>query len=160
MFNSGVISNGAAAISPYFTSTTDQEYAISRSAIYASNGQLVFAGNSFTLLVYTVDGVTDVAGPVPYTFASPPGPAADFKVLSIKRATNDVVLTWLAPGGTTNVVQATNGTAGNYATNGFGVVSAPFINPGSASTGVTNTYTDSFGATNKPARYYRVRQTP
>jgi len=160
VFNSGVIDNGGALISPYFSTTTDQEYAIPRSATYDSNGQLVFAGSSFTLLVYTVDGTADVAGPVPYTFALPPGPAVDFRILSITRATNDIVLTWVAPGGTTNLVQATNGSGGSYATNGFADISTQFINPGSASTGVTNTFTDTLGATNKPARYYRVRQAP
>ena len=92
---------------------------------------------------------------------SPPAPAvADFRILSVKRASNDIVLTWMAPGGTTNVVQATNGSNGSYATNGFANISTSFINPGSASAGVTNTYTDLFGGTNKPARYYRIRQTP
>ena len=160
VFNAGVINNGAASIAPYNVPVSAQEYAIPRAATYAANGALVFAGSSFNLLVYTTSGTADVSGPVHYIFASATATAADFRILSIKRATNDVVLTWMAPGGTTNVVQATGGSSGSFATNGFANISSSFINPGSASAGVTNIYTDSFGATNKPARYYRIRQTP
>ena len=70
------MTGGAAAISPYFTSTIEQEYAISRSATFTASGLPVFPGNSFTLLVYTVDGTADVAGPVPYTFAAIPEPTS------------------------------------------------------------------------------------
>ena len=160
VFNAGVIDDGGALISPYNTLATDQEYAIPRSAKYDANGQLVFSGSSFTLLVYTVDGTTDVAGPISYAFAAPPVPAVDFRILSITRATNNISIQWMAPGGTTNAVQATNGSSGSYSTNGFVDISAPITNAGSASVAVTNTYVDLFGATNKPARYYRVRQVP
>jgi hypothetical protein len=161
VFNAGGITGGAASIAPYNVAVSAQEYAIPRSAAFAGNGAPVFSGSSFNLLVYTTSGTADVSGPVHYIFVSPPAPAvADFRILSVKRATNDVVLTWMAPGGTTNVVQATNGSNGSYATNGFANISTSFINPGSASAGVTNTYTDLFGGTNKPARYYRIRQTP
>jgi hypothetical protein len=160
VFNAGGITGGAALIAPYNVTVSAQEYAIPRSAVFTGNGAPVFSGSSFNLLVYTTSGTVDVSGPVHYIFVGPPGSVVDFRILSIKRATNDVVLTWMAPGGTTNVVQATNASNGSYATNGFANISTLFINPGSASTGVTNTYTDSFGATNKPARYYRIRQTP
>jgi len=77
VFNTGGgITGGGAAISPYFTTTTEQEYAISRSATFTTSGLPVFSGNSFTLLVYTVDGTADVAGPVPYTFAAVPEPTS------------------------------------------------------------------------------------
>jgi hypothetical protein len=160
VFNAGVIDDGGALISPYNTLATDQEYAIPRSATYDANGQLVFSGSSFTLLVYTVDGTADVAGPISYAFASPPVPAVDFRILSITRAANDISIQWMAPGGTTNAVQATNGSNGSYATNGFANISTNFVNSGSASVAVTNSYLDSSGATNKPARYYRIRQVP
>jgi hypothetical protein len=77
VFNTGGgITGGAGAISPYYTTTTEQEYAISRSATFTASGLPVFPGSSFTLLVYTVDGTADVAGPVPYTFAAVPEPAS------------------------------------------------------------------------------------
>jgi hypothetical protein len=68
-FNSGGIS-GAALISPYATSTTDQEYAIPRNATYTSDGQPVFANNSFTLMLWTDSGVVaDTTAGIPYSFA-------------------------------------------------------------------------------------------
>jgi hypothetical protein len=77
VFNTGGgITGGAGAISPYYTTTTDQEYAISRSATFTDSGLPVFPGSSFTLLVYTVDGTADVAGPVSYTFAAVPEPTS------------------------------------------------------------------------------------
>ena len=77
VFNTGGgITGGAGAISPYFTTTTEQEYAISRSATFTASSLPVFPGNSFTLLAYTVDGTADVAGPVQYTFASVPEPTS------------------------------------------------------------------------------------
>jgi hypothetical protein len=108
------------------------------------------------MLVYTTDGsIIDVSGLVQYTFvAAPPAP---FRILSIARATNDITLTWTAPGGTTNVVQAKTGT---YSTNGFVNISSPIINPGGGTVGVTNQYTESLALTNKPARFYLIYQTP
>lgn len=76
VFNTGGLTGGAASISPYFTTTTEQEYAISRSATFTADGQPVFPNTSFTLLVYTVDGTADVAGPVAYEFAAVPEPAS------------------------------------------------------------------------------------
>ena len=95
-----------------------------------------------------------------YIFALPTGRPVRSPDPAIIRATNDIVVTWMAPGGTTNVVQATNGSSGSYTTNGFANISSSFVNPGGRPRVVTNMYTDSFGATNKPSRYYRIRQTP
>ncbi len=159
VFNAGGITGGSAAIAPYNVFASAQEYAIPRSATYTGSGTPVFPGSSFTLLVYTTSGTPDISGPVHYTFAAAPGPRADFRVLSLKRQTNDISVTWIAPGGTTNLVQATNGAKGSYS-NSFVDISSQFINPGAASVAVTNSYVDSFGATNAPGRYYRVRQAP
>ena len=57
-------------------------------------------------------------------------------------------------------LQATNGPNGNYSTNGFADISVQMVIPGSPGSAVTTNFTDSSGATNKPARYYRVRQVP
>ena len=81
-----------------------------------------------------------------------------FNITSIARVGNDIVLTWNTTGGNTNVVQATNGSNGNYSTNNFANVSSQMIISGSGS--VTTNYVDLFGATNAPARYYRVRRVP
>ena len=160
VFNAGGITGGTALIAPYNVNTSAQEYAIPRSATYTATGAPVFSGNSFTLLVYTTSGTVDVSGPVHYTFVGSPGARADFRILSVARATNDISVTWMAPGGTTNIVQAATSANGSYSTNGFVNISGTIINPGVASTAVTNKYVDSLGATNKPARYYRVEQTP
>jgi hypothetical protein len=81
-----------------------------------------------------------------------------FNITSIARVGNDIVLTWNTTGGNTNTVQATNGSNGNYSTNNFADISGQIIIPGSG--GVTTNYVDSSGATNSPARYYRVRRVP
>ena len=91
-----------------------------------------------------------MSGPVQYRFVAPPAP---FRILSISRVTSNITLTWTAPGGTINVVQAKTG---NYSTNGFVNISTNFFNSGSASVAVTNQYTESLALTNGPARFYRV----
>ena len=71
-----------------------------------------------------------------------------------------VVLTWNTTAGTTNAVQATNGSGGNYNASGFADISAQMIIPGTAGSATTASFTDASAATNRPARYYRVRQVP
>ena len=90
-------------------------------------------------------------GTVPF-FAEPQPPLT---ITSVIRQSDDIALTWTTPSGTTNIVQVTGGAAdGSYATNGFSNLSGQmFIGSGV----VTTNYTDVGGATNKPARYYRVR---
>ena len=46
---------------------------------------------------------------------------------------------------------------GAYATNGFADI---FVVTNSAGPGITTNYLDVGGATNSPARYYRVRLVP
>jgi hypothetical protein len=92
-----------------------------------------------------VGGVTNVV--------SPP-----FSITAISRVGNDVRITWQTPGGVTNTVQATDGgPGGNYATN-FADLSSQFILPGGSP--ITTNYLDVGGATNIPARFYRVRVVP
>jgi hypothetical protein len=87
-------------------------------------------------------------------------------VQSIARSTNDMLLTWSAAVGTTNLVQATSGSNGSYNTNGFATIGTIIIpgttgpivtNPPAIGSAITTNYLDSLGATNK-ARYYRVEQ--
>ncbi len=98
------------------------------------------------------DGFTNLeeyqAGTDPTNALSSP-----FRITSITQQGNDVLLIWTAAGGSTNVVQATGGNGGSYSTN-FANIS-PLIDV--AGSGLTSTnYVDAGGATNVPARYYRV----
>jgi T5SS/PEP-CTERM-associated repeat protein len=81
-----------------------------------------------------------------------------FHITSITQQGNNILLAWTTLGGTTNQVQVTGGTGGNYATNNFTNLGAQMLISGGG-TVITN-YTDMGGATNKPARYYRVRLVP
>ena len=80
--------------------------------------------------------------------------ALPFSITSITSDGHNISVQWQSPGETTNFVQATNGNPdGGYNTN-FVDISPPILIavPG------TNQYTDIGGATNMPARYYRVRR--
>jgi poly(beta-D-mannuronate) lyase len=91
---------------------------------------------------------------------NPTDPASVFRILSAVTLTTDVVITWAAGGGRTNAVQATSGDVnGAYTTNFVDITTAPhlFI---SGNGNMTNNYTDIGGATNVPARFYRVRFVP
>jgi phosphatidylinositol-3-phosphatase len=79
--------------------------------------------------------------------------SSPFRITSITRQSNNVLLAWTTAGGTTNVVQATDGIGGSYSTN-FANIS-PLIDVAGSSLTSTN-YLDMGGATNVPARYYRV----
>jgi hypothetical protein len=79
-------------------------------------------------------------------------------VTAIARESSDIRVTWTTTAGKTNVVQVTSGDTNGGFTNNFLDLSPPIIVPGSGQVG-TN-YLDSGGATNVPARYYRVRLVP
>jgi hypothetical protein len=86
--------------------------------------------------------------------ANPTNPLlSPFRITSITRQNNDMLLVWTTAGGTTNVVQATSGAGGSYSTN-FANIS-PLIDVAGSSLTSTN-YLDAGGATNVPSRYYRV----
>jgi hypothetical protein len=57
----------------------------------------------------------------------------------------------------TNVLEFTTGTAGNYNSNGFASAGVTNILSGGTGLGTLTNMVDPGGATNKPARYYRVR---
>jgi uncharacterized repeat protein (TIGR03803 family) len=80
------------------------------------------------------------------------------KISGIGIVTNDVVITWTATGAQTDVVQVTPGDANGGYTNNFVDLSDPIVISGTGTT--TTNYVDVGGATNAPARYYRVRATP
>jgi ELWxxDGT repeat protein len=78
-----------------------------------------------------------------------------FRITQIKPQGNDVSVTWITPGGWTNVVQAANGLGG---TNNFSDRSSSIV----AVNGdvVTTNYLDVGGAINHPSRFYRIRLGP
>jgi hypothetical protein len=80
----------------------------------------------------------------------------DLQITAITRETNNIRITWTIYAGKTNALQATAGTGnGSYQTNSFANL---FIVTNTV--GTTTNYLDIGGATNKAARYYRVRLVP
>jgi PKD repeat protein len=89
---------------------------------------------------------------------NPTNSASGLRINSITAQGSDVRVTWATAGGETDVVQATAGLPdGSYSTN-FLDLSPVIIIPGSGD--ATTNYLDSGGATNIPARFYRVRLVP
>ena len=68
----------------------------------------------------------------------------DFRITSISKQGNDILITWLTLGGTTNVVQATSALAGGGSSSGFADLSPQIVASGTGQT-VTN-YLDVGGA--------------
>ncbi len=98
------------------------------------------------------DGFTNLeeyqAGTDPTNALSSP-----FRITSITRQSNDVLLTWTTAGGTTNLVQASGSISTNFAT-----ISPPIVIPGASLT--STNYLDAGGATNSPPRFYRIQLLP
>jgi hypothetical protein len=82
----------------------------------------------------------------------PTNSASAFRITSVVRAGGNVLVTWTTGIGRTNALQAT---VGGYATNGFTDIFAV-----TNTAGTTTNYLDIGGATNGPARFYRVRLVP
>jgi hypothetical protein len=81
-----------------------------------------------------------------------------FRIVSIVRQSNDLLITWMMGPGATNTLQATTGgPAGGYVTNGFTDI---FIVTNNTAIGTVTNYLDIGAATNAPARYYRARLVP
>jgi hypothetical protein len=91
---------------------------------------------------------------------NPTNPASLFQIISVVAQGNDAVVTWTAAGGHTNEVQVTSGdVSGGYTTNSFAdITGSRTLLPGNGD--VSTNYVDSVGATNVPARYYRIRLVP
>ncbi|HUK81196.1 MAG TPA: hypothetical protein VLZ12_01050 [Verrucomicrobiae bacterium] len=78
--------------------------------------------------------------------------ASAFRITSVLRLNNDIRITWMMGPGKTNALQAA--TATGYTTNMTDIFSV------TNTVGTVTNYLDVGGATNKPARYYRVRLVP
>ncbi len=95
---------------------------------------------------------------------NPTNSAAYLRVISVTRSGNDIVVTYLgangdsngSPGPKTNILEFTAGVAGNYSNN-FTSAGVTNILSGGNGSGVVTNMVDVGGATNSPARYYRVR---
>ena len=86
----------------------------------------------------------------------PSNNASAFRITSILRTNNDIRITWMMGSGKTNALQVTTGAGdGSYATNSFASLFTV-----TNTVGTTTNYLDIGGATNSPARYYRVRLVP
>jgi aryl-phospho-beta-D-glucosidase BglC (GH1 family) len=89
---------------------------------------------------------------------NPTNPASVFKILDESPQGNDMLISWATAGVRTNALQASSGDGnGGYATN-FADISGPIIITPIGDT--TTNWTDGGGATNGPARYYRIRLVP
>jgi PKD repeat protein len=84
------------------------------------------------------------------------GPTPPFAITSIALQSNSVLLTWNALAGTTNLVQAAPGAADGSYSNNFLTISPPIIIPNNMPGFMVTNYLDVGGATNVPARYYRI----
>lgn len=79
------------------------------------------------------------------------------QITSIVQQNNDVLVTWLTAGGTTNFVQATTGGSGNYSNN-FTDLSPTIVPAGNDL--ISANYLDTGAITNFTSRYYRIRFAP
>ena len=113
-------------------------------------GSLILSGSTLYGMTYGggTNDLEDGGDGVIFSLSFP------LQITSITQTSNSIAISWTTGGaGSTNELQATAGTAnGSYATNNFATIFAVTNILGSA----TN-YTDMGGATNTPARYYRVR---
>jgi len=88
---------------------------------------------------------------------NPPPPASIFSLTNLVVRGTNTLLAWNTIGGETNIVQVMTGNFG-AASNAFTDLSPPIVAGGGD---LTNTsYLDIGGATNRPARFYRVRLVP
>ena len=106
--------------------------------------------SGYALVTVFVNGIPSPAG---IFNINVPMDLSAFRITSILQQGNDLLITWTTCGGTTNIVQATNGDAGGCYSNNFTNLSPQIILAGTSVT--TATYLDVGGATG-PARYYRV----
>ena len=84
----------------------------------------------------------------------PTNSASYFHITSVVQTNNNFLVSWMTGIGRTNALQVGTGTGGSYYTNFTDI----FIVTNTV--GTTTNYLDIGGATNKPARYYRVRLVP
>jgi uncharacterized repeat protein (TIGR03803 family) len=108
-------------------------------------------------LVLSASTLYGIAGGFLFSLAVPPAPIAPtssvFRITAIAQQTNDVLITWTSPIGSTNALQAAPGS--DFNTNNFADI---FIVTNTI--GAVTNYLDAGAVTNFSARYYRVRLVP
>lgn len=87
----------------------------------------------------------------------PTNSASAFRIIEVAPDNEDMLITWTAVGGKRYVLQTTAGSSGSYSNN-FIDLNPAIVAPGAGETAVTVIHLG--GATNFPARYYRVRLVP
>ena len=90
---------------------------------------------------------------------NPNNSASALRITTIAREGNNIRVTWKGGGGTTNMLQLANPTVNSYSTN-YADLPPQVVLPCCAGTDMTTNQVDSNGATNVPARFYRVRLVP
>jgi hypothetical protein len=101
------------------------------------------------------DGISDLTECLSGT--DPLDSQSALRMLDIKTIGNDIRLTWLTVGNSTNVIQTVAPIVGGNYTNSYIDVGTVFV-PGTGL--VTTNYLDGGGATNNPSRYYRIGLQP
>ncbi len=90
--------------------------------------------------------------------SDPTNSASLLHIISVQLAADDVIVTWMGGGGTTNMLQYSSGANGGY-TNNYMDIPPQLILPALGTSIITNQI-DFGGATNGPSRFYRVRLVP
>ena len=103
------------------------------------------------------------SGQVAYSFVLDDGRAgvavwtpptlSELRITDIRLAGRDVQLSWIAPAGTTNVLQASSNLSLSFQDISSNIVAG-------AGGQLTNHFVEVGGATNQPDRFYRVRKIP
>jgi len=148
---SAVASNGLGAVTNIVWTFDDGDFAYE-----TTNPAKIFpAPGTYQVHVTAEDAAGNAATTTTVITVSAPL----FAISSINiDSSNNVHLAWPTLGGQSYFVQATTGTVVNFSTNNFADISASIPSPTFA-TSQTN-YIDLAGATNSPARYYRLRLGP
>src|SRR5207249_9942583 len=89
---------------------------------------------------------------------NPTNAASVFRIVSLQRQTNDVRVTWNTVGGKSYRLQTNAPLANGSLTTNFADLSPLIAVPGSGES--TTNYLHVGGASNAPARYYRIRLGP
>ena len=108
----------------------------------------------YTLATVFVNGIPSTASILNIGSVDP----GVFRITSILKQGNNILITWRTYGGKTNMVQTTTGGVGGSYSNNFADLS-PQIIPTGTSESTTN-YLHVGATTNAPVRYYRVRLVP
>lgn len=108
----------------------------------AADGNVDSDGDGFTNLQEYLAG-TD-----------PTNSASAFRINSVIRMSNDVLITWITGIGKTNALQRSSGSSGSFSNNFTDIFTV------TNTTGTATNYLDVGAATNVPALYYRVRVVP